>query len=68
MKTFALMAVAAVALMFCSSGCATPAYTAQERFALINRNWTYEYEQIQDDVDYMWLLRPAGHLTEWHVQ
>lgn len=68
MKTFALLAVLAVGLMGFGSGCSTPAYSAQERFQLIGRNWGFEYEQIQDDVDHFFLLRPAGHLTTWSVQ
>jgi hypothetical protein len=67
MKKFALLAVLAGGLSF-SSGCATPAYTSQERGQLIVRNWTFEYEQIQDDIDTIFLLRPAGHLSEWNLQ
>jgi hypothetical protein len=68
MKTLALTVVLAVGLLGFSSGCATPAYSTQERFQLIGRNWGYEYEQIQDDVDHVMLLRPATHLTFWNVQ
>jgi hypothetical protein len=52
------------------SGCSianTPAYTAQERFSQIGRNWSYEYEQIADDTDHLLLLRPASRLTVWNV-
>lgn len=69
MKTIGLLAILMGGLMvFGSAGCATPAYSAQERFQLIGRNWTYEYEQAQDDIDDFWLLRPASHLTMWNVQ
>jgi len=68
MKTLALTVVLAAGLLGFSSGCATPAYSAQERFQLIGRNWGYEYEQIQDDIDHFFLLRPATHLTQWNVQ
>ena len=67
MKTFALAVLASV-LLLSSTGCETPAYSTQERFQLIGRNWGYEYEQINDDVDAALLLRPAGHLTTWNVQ
>ncbi len=67
MKTLALALLAAGLLSF-STGCETPAYTAQERFQLIGRNWGYEYEQINDDVDHLMLLRPATRLTEWNVR
>jgi geranylgeranyl pyrophosphate synthase len=67
MKTLALTVLAAV-LLGLSSGCSTPGYSAQERFQLIGRNWGYEYEQMQDDIDHFFLLRPATHLTYWNVQ
>jgi hypothetical protein len=67
MKTFALAVVGSVLLLgLC--GCETPAYSTQERFQLIGRNWGYEYEQINDDVDSALLLRPATGLTQWNVQ
>jgi hypothetical protein len=51
-----------------SSGCATPAYSSRERGQLIGRNWGYEWAQLQDDTDSLFLLRPAGHMTIWHVR
>jgi hypothetical protein len=67
MKMFVLAVFSAV-LLFGVSGCQTPAYSTQERFQLIGRNWGYEYEQINDDVDTALLLRPATGLTQWNVQ
>jgi hypothetical protein len=67
MKTFALAVLGSV-LLLGSTGCETPAYSTQERFQLIGRNWGYEYEQMNDDVDSALLLRPASHLTSWNVQ
>ncbi len=67
MKKFALLAILAGGMLF-SAGCETPAYTSQERFQMIGRNWGYEYEQINDDLDHIFLLRPAGHLSEWNIQ
>ena len=46
---------------------ATPAYSGQERFQQIGRNWNYEYEQLADDTDNALLLRPASTLTIWNV-
>ena len=46
----------------------TPAYTAQERGQLIGRNWGFEYQQIQDDIDYGFLLRPTSELTPWNLR
>ncbi len=67
MKKFALLAILAGGLMF-ANGCETPAYSAQERGQRISRNWGFEYEQINDDIDHALLLRPAGHLSEWDIQ
>jgi hypothetical protein len=67
MKTLALAVVASV-FFLSLSGCETPGYSTQERFQLIGRNWGYEYEQINDDVDTALLLRPATRLTTWNVQ
>lgn len=78
MKTLLLLALAAGSMVL-ASGCApaklgrneflwTPAYTATERFNMIERNWDYEGKQLQDDVDHALLLRPASHLTVWNVQ
>ncbi|HEY8665582.1 MAG TPA: hypothetical protein VIL86_02905 [Tepidisphaeraceae bacterium] len=54
-----------------TSGCfifSTPAYSGQERGAMILRNWGYEWQQAQDDVDSALLLRPASRLTIWNVR
>ena len=63
----ASVAVAASGLSF-TTGCETPAYSTEERFQRIGRNWGYEYEQINYDVDRVFLLDPATHLTKWNVQ
>ena len=70
MKRIVLLGVAVLggAMLMSSTGCETPAYTAQERFQLIGRNWGFEYEQINDDIDDVFLLRPSSHLTQWNVQ
>lgn len=67
MKMFVLAIFGSI-LLFTVSGCETPAYSTQERFQLIGRNWGYEYEQLNDDVDSALLLRPATRLTQWNVQ
>jgi hypothetical protein len=54
--------------MFSNTGCETPGYSSQERFHAIERNWGWEYEQINDDIDHIFLLRPADHLSEWNIQ
>jgi hypothetical protein len=51
-----------------SSGCATPAYSGRERWQMITRNWGFEAKQINDDIDSLLLLRPAGRLTLWHIR
>jgi hypothetical protein len=67
MKKFLLLAILAGG-MFCNSGCETPGYSSQERFHAIGRNWGWEYEQINDDIDHVFLLRPADHLSFWNIQ
>ena len=66
-KSMLLLVILSTGLGF-SGGCQTPAYSTQERFQMIGRNWGYEYEQSQDDIDHLFLLRPASNLTEWNVQ
>ncbi len=68
LKLMSLTTLLSTGMLTFTGGCATPAYTTQERFQLIGRNWGYEYEQMQDDVDHFFLLRPASNLTEWNVQ
>ena len=63
---FAFLFVASVAML---SGCtaSTPAYSAGERFAQINRNNVLQSEQINDDIDYLLLLRPSNQESIWNV-
>ena len=70
MKTFlaVLVLVGATMSIGGAGGCATPAYSAHERWQMIGRNWGFEWRQAQDDVDSALLLRPAGRLTIWHIQ
>lgn len=68
MKRIALLTGVLGAMLMANTGCETPAYTTQERFQLIGRNWGYEYEQAQDDIDTAFLLRPSSALTQWDVQ
>jgi hypothetical protein len=65
-KLLALLVLGGLSLS--SVGCATPAYSARERGQLIARNWDYEWKQASDDWDSLLLLRPAGHMTIWHVR
>jgi hypothetical protein len=67
MKKFALLALLAGGMFF-NTGCETPGYSSQERFHAIARNWGWEYEQINDDIDHAFLLRPADHLSQWNIQ
>jgi hypothetical protein len=46
----------------------TPAYSTDERFNMIARNWDYEGKQAMDDLDHALLLRPTSRLTLWHVR
>ena len=65
-KLATLVLLAASGLL--TTGCYTPAYTAQERFSMIGRNWDYEGKQIADDVDSALLLRPSGRLSIWDLR
>ncbi|HLL90170.1 MAG TPA: hypothetical protein VK324_12795 [Tepidisphaeraceae bacterium] len=68
MIRLALLVVAAGSLLSVGSGCATPAYSAEERNQQIARNWEYESKQMVDDFDHLLLLRPASRLTIWNVR
>jgi hypothetical protein len=68
MKRLLTLLVLVAGSMVTLTGCATPAYTPQERNAMIARNWNYEALQITDDFDSLLLLRPASRLTIWNVQ
>jgi hypothetical protein len=78
MKTLALLVVSAATLLL-SGGCvyriphqndpfATPALSGRERAQQIDRNWAYEGQQLQDDIDSVLLLRPPSHMTTWNVR
>ncbi len=67
MKKLLMFAVVAMGLML-ATGCDSPGYTGAERAQRIGRNWGWEYEQINDDIDSMLLLRPADHLSQWNIQ
>jgi hypothetical protein len=58
-----------VGAMAVLAGCTadTPAYTAKERFAQINRNNLYQAEAGNDDIDNILLLRPSNMETIWNV-
>ena len=68
MKKLAMMASVAALFLAADGGCGTPGYSTEERFQRIGRNWGYEYEQIQYDVDHLFLLDPAAHLTQWNIR
>ena len=65
----ALLALLVVGCMlFLAGGCATPAYSSQERGQLISRTWGYDWAQAQDDIDSALLLRPPSMMTIWDVK
>ncbi len=67
MKKFVFLVVMTAGMSF-NFGCSTPLYSTQDRFQRIGRNWGFEYEQINDDIDHLFLLRPATHLSESNLQ
>jgi len=64
-----ICSLAVMALGMFAAGCAeeTPAYSANERYGQISRNWHTEAEQMNDDVDSFMLLRPESRLSVWNV-
>jgi hypothetical protein len=67
MRILVLIGLLAGAATF-NVGCATPAYSAQERNALIARTWKTDMKQAVDDFDSVVMLRPPSRLTIWHVR
>ena len=67
MRILALIGLLSGAVTF-NTGCATPAYSAQERAALINRTWHIDARQAVDDFDSVFLLRPPSRMTIWHIR
>jgi hypothetical protein len=67
MKVFVLIGLLAGAALI-NGGCATPAYSAKERNALIARTWSIDAHQAVDDFDSLLLLRPPSRLSIWHVR
>ena len=67
MKTLLMLSLLAGGMIL-STGCATPAYSPDERNQQIFRNWDYEGKKMVDDFDHMFLLRPASHNTIWNVR
>ncbi len=68
MKKLAIVAAVAGLGLFSTAGCETPGYSTDERFQRIGRNWGYEYEQIQQDTNELFLLDPPTHLTFWNIR
>jgi hypothetical protein len=62
-RLMCLMLLATAGLGGCTLD--TPAYSAKERFAEIDRNIYWQQLQINDDIDDILLLRPSGQLTIW---
>ena len=64
-----LIAVVLLLTAMCSTGClSTPAYSGHEREQIVSRNIHFEGGQIQDDLDSIWLRRPASRLTIWNIR
>jgi hypothetical protein len=66
MRIFVLIGLLGTALVY-GTGC-TPAYSVQERNALIGRTWKYDAKQAVDDLDSALLLRPPSRMTVWNVR
>ncbi len=67
MKKLALLLVLAGSIC-AASGCATPAYSFEERQRLASRTSNYEWAQLQEDVDHALLRYPPSRMTIWNVR
>ena len=67
MKRVALLLVV-VGGLFATAGCETPAYTAQENWQNVSRNYGYDLRQSTDDWNFLWLQDESSRLTTWGVQ
>ena len=66
MKLFACLILVAMAGLL--SACQdTPAYSAKERSAQIDRNIDMSQKMMNDDIDHFLLLRPSDGLSIWNV-
>ncbi|MEA2736402.1 MAG: hypothetical protein QOE14_2853 [Humisphaera sp.] len=63
---FALIVLAGMAITM--PGCSTPAYSTRERHQMWGRTTRFEWEQAQDDIDNVLLLRPPSRMTLWAVR
>jgi len=67
MKKLSLLLLLVIGSGFVGGCGGTPAYTRDERFAQIKRNFEIDNDQIADDIDHMLLLRPSGTLSFWNI-
>jgi hypothetical protein len=67
MKRVALLLVV-VGGLFAMTGCETPAYSGQENWQNVSRNYGYDLRQTTDDWNYLWLQDEPSRLTTWGVQ
>lgn len=67
LKSLGLLSLLAL-LTVTSVGCSTPTLSEKERANAIGRNWAREWQQFNDDVDHVLLLRPMGQLTRYHLR
>jgi hypothetical protein len=67
LKSLACLALIGTGAFLTGCTADTPAYTAKERFAQINRNNLFQAETANDDWDNLLMLRPSTSLTIWNV-
>ncbi len=78
---YLLSALLLAGLMILSTGCATPAYSGGlptlkfpeeqatgEHANTYVRNWTFEFKQISDDIDSIFMLDPVSRLSKWNLR
>jgi hypothetical protein len=67
MKSLAMLTLLA-GLLFVTTGCETPGYTASENARRVGRNMSYDLRQVTDDWEDILLMDKPSHLTRWGVQ
>jgi hypothetical protein len=66
------MALLLLAVMFGPMGCCCGgdgvAYTARERQEMHRKVWEYDCKQLNDDLDYLFLLEQPTRLSRWAIE
>ena len=67
MKKLALLSVLLGSFIL-ATGCATPAYSFEERQRLAKRTSDFEWSLLQEDIDHILLRYPPTRMSIWNVR